>query len=538
MNRYPRKQPHSKQLAGAPFNLTSKTSGSSSFKGRYKAFTLLGLSCLPFLFLTRGIPASSRATHAVRRVVLISVDGLHALDLANFIKSDPNSTFAHLSARGVTYTQASTAKPTNSFPGLLALITGGSPISTGVWYEGAYARDLSPPGSNCSILGTKVMWSGSLDRDKKLIDGGGIDPAKLPLDRKKGCTPVYPHDYLRVNTIFEVVRAAGMRTAWADKHPSYEMVNGPSGKGVDDLFTPEIAASGASRDLKAAEDFDDKKILAVINEIAGKDHSGTTSEEIPVLMGASLQAVSVAQKLHTAGYVDELGTPSPALLESIRHADKSVGKLLDALQARGLADSTLIVITSKHGESPNDARKHRIIADTILEGIINQSHKGLLALAYQDGDLASIWLNDQSQTTNVVKTLSKSENESAMDIEEILAGESLKLRFNDPLQDIRTPDIVLVPRLGAIFIEANSMFIAEHGGFNDQDANVALLLAGPGLEPAVIKTPVQTSQVAPTILKALGLDPKSLQAVEKEKTSVLPGLFRNSETAAKSLLRR
>ena len=82
------------------------------------------------------------------------------------------------------------------------------------------------------------------------------------------------------------------------------------------------------------------------------------------------------------------------------------------------------------------------------------------------------------------------------------------------------------------------MFIAEHGGFNDQDANVALLLAGPGLEPAVIKTPVQTSQVAPTILKALGLDPKSLQAVEKEKTSVLPGLFRNSETAAKSLLRR
>ena len=137
-------------------------------------------------------------------------------------------------------------------------------------------------------------------------------------------------------------------------------------------------------------------------------------EEIPVLMGASLQAVSVAQKLHTAGYVDELGTPSPALLESIRHADKSVGKLLDALQARGLADSTLIVITSKHGESPNDARKHRIIADTILEGIINQSHKGLLALAYQDGDLASLWLNDQSQTTNVVMTLSKSENESSI----------------------------------------------------------------------------------------------------------------------------
>jgi len=42
------------------------------------------------------------------------------------------------------------------------------------------------------------------------------------------------------NTIFEVVRSKGGHTAWADKHPAYDLVNGPSGKGVEDLFTPEI----------------------------------------------------------------------------------------------------------------------------------------------------------------------------------------------------------------------------------------------------------------------------------------------------------
>ena len=70
--------------------------------------------------------------------------------------------------------------------------------------------------------------------------GGGINPNFLPRDPNNGCAPVFPHDYLRVNTIFEVVRANGGFTAWTDKHPSYEWTNGPSGKGVNDFFGPEI----------------------------------------------------------------------------------------------------------------------------------------------------------------------------------------------------------------------------------------------------------------------------------------------------------
>jgi arylsulfatase A-like enzyme len=39
-----------------------------------------------------------------------------------------------------------------------------------------------------------------------------------------------------------------------------------------------------------------------------------------------------------------------------------------------------------------------------------------------------------------------------------------------------------------------------------------------------IQTPVQTLDIAPTILQVLGLKPASLQSVQMEGTPVLPGV--------------
>ena len=92
-----------------------------------------------------------------------------------------------------------------------------------------------------------------------------IDPAKFPLDPDHGCSLVYPHDYLKVNTIFEVIKAGGCRTAVTDKHPTYELLNGPSGTGVDDLFTPENDANGAKKNIAKMEAYDATKVQAVLN---------------------------------------------------------------------------------------------------------------------------------------------------------------------------------------------------------------------------------------------------------------------------------
>ena len=194
---------------------------------------------------------SAAPSGPVKRVLLISVDGLHSSDLSSYIAANPKSTLAALAGMGVWYPNASGNKPTDSFAGLMGIVTGGTPKSTGIYYDDSYDRKLSPPGSNCSTIGTEVLFDGSIDADPTRIDGGvGYDQSQLPRNPYNGCKVVYPHQYLRVNTIFEVAKAYGFTTAWADKHLSYEIVRGPSGGGVNDLFTPEIdSANGTTSSI-------------------------------------------------------------------------------------------------------------------------------------------------------------------------------------------------------------------------------------------------------------------------------------------------
>src|SRR5215831_11365092 len=265
----------------------------------------------------RSVGAAALADH----VLLLSIDGMHAADLTRYVSAHPRSTLARLSHHGTTYTNASTSRPSDSWPGLLAMVTGGSPKSTGILYEISYDRSLSPPGSNCSTTGTVVDYSEFIDVDQNRLDGGGgINPNNLPRDPARGCIPVYPHSYLRVNTIFEVIKASGRRTAWSDKSLGYEVVNGPSGQGVDDLFTPEIAAplpdgTTPTSSVPSVEMYDTIKVRGILNEIDGRDHSGMRRVGVPAIFGMNFQAVSVGQK--TAGYVDAAATPTPPLANAL-----------------------------------------------------------------------------------------------------------------------------------------------------------------------------------------------------------------------------
>jgi hypothetical protein len=462
---------------------------------------------------------NGRADH-IQHVLLLSIDGMHAQDLARYVQQHPNSALAHLTNLGTTYTNASTSKPSDSFPGLLSMVTGGSPRSTGVFYDDSYDRNLSAPGSNCSVKGTEVVYDETIDFDlTKLDGGGGINPANLPLDGSKGCTPVYPHSFLRVNTIFNVAEQAGLYTAWSDKHPAYELVNGPSGPNVADLYTPEIASVPVT--VPGTEPYDDLKVQAVLNEIAGKDHTGTKTEPVPAIFGMNFQAVSVAQKDQNGGYLDANATPSPLLQGALDHTDQSVGKMLDALRKQNLFSNTAVILTAKHGQSPIDPSLSLHVSNKIIPNIVNGVQAGLLAQATED-DVALIWLNDQSKTNAVVAALNA--NKAQAHIDTILSGAALQQYFNDPLTDSRTPDIVVLPQHGVIYTSATATKIAEHGGFSADDTHVTLFLSNPHLNKGTIATPVQTTQIAPTILQLLGLDPNQLQAVGMEHTQSLPGL--------------
>src|SRR5215467_499561 len=311
------------------------------------SFLVLGLSTSAFLAqAATSSPGSDGKSHHISHVLLLSIDGLHEQDLARYIQLHPNSALAQLTHLGITYTNVSTSKPSDSFPALLSMVTGGTPRSTGVFYDDSYDRNLSAPGSNCSVKGTEVVYDESIDKNPNALDaGGGIDPNALPLDGSKGCTPVYPHSFLRVNTIFEVAKQAGLYTAWSDKHPAYDIVNGPSGQGVADLYTPEIAATDGTR--LGTQAYDDLKVQAILNEIAGKDHTGTKTEPVPAIFGMNFQAVSVTQKLTGDGYLDSTGTPSAELQATLDHTNQSVGKILAALRTEHLFSNTAVILSAK-----------------------------------------------------------------------------------------------------------------------------------------------------------------------------------------------
>ncbi|MGH9357441.1 MAG: alkaline phosphatase family protein, partial [Terriglobia bacterium] len=85
------------------------------------------------------------AAQDIRHVLLLSLAGAHPFDLENYIDSHPQSALAGLKAMGVWYNNAFASLPSDSIPGLIAIITGGGPATTGLWYEDGYDRALSPP---------------------------------------------------------------------------------------------------------------------------------------------------------------------------------------------------------------------------------------------------------------------------------------------------------------------------------------------------------------------------------------------------------
>jgi len=496
----------------------------------------------------------------IRHVLLISVDGLHALDLSNYISAQPNSALAELSRHGTTYSNARTPANSDSFPGLLALVTGGSPITTGLFYDVSFDRTIfDPTNTNCSgTPGNAMIFDESIDLyNASNVSQNVIDPTKLPrfLDANGHCVSLFPHSALRTNTIFEVVKANGGHTAWADKHPAYDLVNGPSGNGVDDLYTPEISnvnGFDATVSVVCTALNDQLKVNAIINEIHGLSHDGSRRTGVPNVFGMNFQAVSVGQKLSKdnfdgscqndpltgkpGGYLDGLGTPTEVLAYGLQKTDEALGTMINALKQQGIYNSTLFIVSAKHGQSPINplkTNKPGHFADLVATLPAASTNPGGTAIAnaaacsagpcglVQDDDIALIWLQDQSKTPDVADYLNM--NANALFIEEVMAESELKLRFNDPATDSRTPDVIVQPAYGTIYT-GSSKKNAEHGGFSFGDTNVSLIVSNPNFRRRVVKTPVATSQVAPTILESLGLQADALRSVRIEKTEELPGL--------------
>ncbi len=535
----------------------------------------------------------------IKRVLLISVDGMHAVDFlncANGISTVNNGqpfcpALAALGKTGVNYVAASTSKTSDSFPGLTAIITGGSPAYTGVYYDVAYSRNYDAPAVTtgnglgagpctpyATPTGTTTEYEEGIDIDQTKVNGGApgasltdggiasIDPQKLVRDPSNGCQPVYPWQFVRANSIFSVIHQNGGYAAWSDKHPAYSSVaSGIGPAALDDFYGPEInsnviglpsvttptgiscaAVLDPGSDLTAwtnsfqnIQCYDTLKVNAILNEIDGKNHLGTQRTQVPTVFGMNFQALSVGQKLIeksngvTGGYLDAAATPGAALLSEFQFVDASIGAFVNELKAKGLYNSTLIVITAKHGQSPIDPNRYvsQLINGTSPVTLLSnagyipysESTNNPTGIGPTEDDVSLVWLSNSADTLAAVNILEANAAAAGIELGQIYYGPSLTLNYNDPTVDPRTPDIIVTPNVGVTY-SGSSKKLAEHGGFAHDDTNVVLLLSNPSFQAQTVRTSVGTVQVAPTILQALGINPSALSAVRAEGTSVLPAV--------------
>jgi hypothetical protein len=572
--------------------------------------------------LAPSLASAASAGHAqIKHVLLISVDGMHQSDLDWYVANHPGSELARLATGGAEYTSAQTPVPSDSDPGGTGLMTGADPKTLNIYYDDEYSHDVFPPGTtNCSgpVPGGNVIYDSpddnlanvpdllnnssgntfpSFDEGGSIYPGGkdtnpnkimkltprpqsGLNPATYPVDPNT-CQPIQPWDYLGVNTIFQVIHNAGMRTAWSDKHAIYTSYNGPGSNGntINDFFGPEIDSQAVepngvpypvdgawTADNAATKQYDSYKVRAVINWINGFGHAGTGPQVgTPAIYGMNFQTVSTAEKLKSSpsmligpnaqgkytenaplpgGYVTVGGqqVPGPLLQSALDYVNNSLQEMAVTIKADGEAGSTAIVLTAKHGQSPlNNAQLQRIDDGPIIAGVNSAwaaLHPSNQTLVVQEADDDGLlwWLSDRSQAaTDFVKHYLWSHSAPAINyagqtitvqhsgLAQIFAGRQSAQYFGVSASDPHHPDVFAISQVGTIYTGGSK--IAEHGGANPGDRDVPLVVYAPGtVQRGQSSTAVETTQVAPTILKLLGLSPSSLQAVQREGTQVLPGL--------------
>jgi len=558
----------------------------------------LSVFAIAVAFSAHAIAAQNNTVGSgkIKHVLLLSIDGMHAVDFYNCANGIaginggapycPN--LAALGQTGINYVNAESSKPSDSFPGMAALASGGTPKSTGLYYDVAYDRTLDPPtfktgsglaGGRCTPYGVPIGTSTDNDQGNEfddtklnggapgasLTDGGiaSIDPKRLERDPALGCAPVYPWNFIRVNTAFGVIHAAGGYTAWIDKHASYSFVGGPGGTGLDDYYSPEVDSnvvplpgvktvdgapcdpvrdqtqpSGWNSSFLNIQCYDAIKVYALINEINGKTHLGAPAQ-IPAVFGMNFQSVYVGESVNetgvaVGGYQNAAALPSQQLFYEIEYVDTAIGQIVAALKSAGIYNDTLLIVTAKHGDSPIDTARY--VADgtdtpaTLLarNGMIPYSESPLntTGVGATEDDVSVIWLKKGVSVESAVAILET--NATEIGLGEIYYGPSLALNYNvggwGPTDDPRSPDIIVTPNEGVTYSSSTAM-IGDHGGFAHDDTNVIMLVANPSFTPQTVSNKTTTTQVAPTMVQALGLNPNLLQAVQIEGTAVLPEVF-------------
>jgi arylsulfatase A-like enzyme len=216
------------------------------------------------------------------------------------------------------------------------------------------------------------------------------------------------------------------------------------------------------------------------------------------------------------------GMGSALTRQSLTFVDRGIGRIEDALQAKGLLDRTNIIVTSDHGFSTH-TRELKLSA--LVEPFAKPMPDGSPDIVVAEGSIHFRSGADASRVAAVVATLQKRPEVGAIFTRPRPAGGS-----EGALQGTLSFDVVRwnhAERSGEILVSANwtrgkntagfegtttESGVAGHGSSSPYDIHNTLIAAGPDFrEHAQSTVPTGNVDLAPTLLRLLGLNvPKTM----------------------------
>jgi arylsulfatase A-like enzyme len=250
---------------------------------------------------------------------------------------------------------------------------------------------------------------------------------------------------------------------------------------------------------------------------------------------------------------------APGSVEEMRHlpfiaknADVQVGRIVDALEASGQLDETLIVITADHAAQTGRSF-HGVLAPGVLNPACSPPSTGIrsdcnwyfgsdsdevyldpspavarlrdtlagnLAFSYQDSHVAA-WLHDNSlarkreaaaAVLGMPGVIASYHTNSAQDDYRLFGTNQMRgaerrwfARHGEELVDTMAapygPDVV-----GLLATDVTYGVIGDHGGYNELVQRIPMVFYGPGIGSKDPKAEMRLVDVMPTILETMGID--------------------------------
>lgn len=224
------------------------------------------------------------------------------------------------------------------------------------------------------------------------------------------------------------------------------------------------------------------------------------------------------------GHVDGGQIDRKDTVTLMQYFDRDLGRIEDAFRQAGVLKQTLFVITADHGMAPIK----RYIPTSVIGNAIQKA--GTSAPNVTNNSASYIWLKDFGKAQAVAQNIVASQDPGVQSVYYLASVRgslqyvrtpgpkigSLDDQANqyllDTLMNGHEPTLVAFSRHNQTFSDPKTHWKGDHGGPGWESQHVPLIIAGPGIKKgAVINSPAQLEDIAPTVLTAMGVPPQGME---------------------------